>query len=48
MSWLWLSSVVLLTAAELNKVIKDASPVDKSPLGRDLASRLLEKNERVN
>ena len=33
MSWLWLSSVVLLTAAELNKVIKDASPVDKS-IGR--------------
>ena len=29
MSWLWLSSILLLTAAELNKVIKDASPVDK-------------------
>ena len=30
MSWLWLSSVFLLTAAELNKVIKDASPLGKS------------------
>jgi membrane protein len=29
MSWLWLSTLVLLTAAELNKVIKDASPVNK-------------------
>jgi membrane protein len=29
MSWLWLSSIVLLTAAELNKVIEDSSPVDK-------------------
>jgi membrane protein len=27
MSWLWLSSVVLLTAAELNSIIKDASPI---------------------
>jgi membrane protein len=34
MSWLWLSTVVLLTAAELNKVIKDASPVDK-PAGKN-------------
>lgn len=33
LSWLWLSSVVLLTAAELNAVIKDASPLDK-PVGR--------------
>jgi membrane protein len=32
MSWLWLSSILLLTAAEVNKVIKDASPVDK-PIG---------------
>lgn len=38
MSWLWLSSVVLLIAAELNKVIKDASPIDKP----DLAFHLLE------
>jgi membrane protein len=30
LSWLWLSSVFLLTAAELNKVIKDASPLGKS------------------
>jgi uncharacterized BrkB/YihY/UPF0761 family membrane protein len=30
LSWLWLSTVVLLTAAELNKVIRDASPVDKA------------------
>lgn len=30
MSWLWLSSVFLLTAAELNKVIKDASPLSRS------------------
>ncbi len=29
MTWLWLSTILLLTAAELNKVIKDASPVDK-------------------
>ena len=29
MSWLWLSSILLLTAAELNNVIKDASPIDK-------------------
>jgi membrane protein len=28
-SWIWLSTIILLTAAELNKVIKDASPVDK-------------------
>jgi membrane protein len=28
MSWLWLCSTVLLTAAELNAVIKSASPVD--------------------
>ena len=33
MTWLWLSSIVLLTAAELNKVVKDASPLDK-PNGR--------------
>ena len=36
MSWLWLSSVVLLTAAELNGVIKDASPVDKCDVARHL------------
>jgi membrane protein len=29
LSWLWLSAIVLLTAAELNKVIKDASPFGK-------------------
>jgi membrane protein len=29
MSWIWLSSVVLLAAAELNKVIEDASPLGK-------------------
>ena len=34
MSWLWLSAVVLLAAAELNKVIKDASPFGRSR-GRD-------------
>jgi membrane protein len=27
MSWLWLCSLDLLTAAELNKVIEDASPL---------------------
>jgi uncharacterized BrkB/YihY/UPF0761 family membrane protein len=30
LSWLWLSSVFLLTAAELNEVIKDASPMGRS------------------
>jgi membrane protein len=29
MSWLWLCSVTFLTAAELNKVIEDASPLGK-------------------
>ena len=29
MTWLWLSSIVLLTAAELNKVIKDAAPLEE-------------------
>ena len=29
MSWLWFSTILLLSAAEFNKVIKDASPVDK-------------------
>jgi membrane protein len=33
MSWLWLCSVELLAAAELNKVIEDASPLGK-PYGR--------------
>jgi membrane protein len=33
LSWLWLSAIVLLTAAELNKVIRDASPLGK-PVGR--------------
>jgi membrane protein len=33
MSWLWLCSVVLLTAAEINKVIEDASPLGK-PYGQ--------------
>jgi membrane protein len=33
MSWLWVSSIVLLTAAELNKVIEDASPLGK-PYGQ--------------
>ena len=32
-SWLWLCSVLLLTAAELNKVIEDASPLGK-PYGQ--------------
>ncbi|MHB1557820.1 MAG: YihY/virulence factor BrkB family protein, partial [Isosphaeraceae bacterium] len=27
MSWMWLCSVLLLAAVELNKVIKDASPL---------------------
>jgi membrane protein len=36
MSWVWLSSVFLLTAAELNKVIKDASPLDKPNLALHL------------
>ena len=29
MTWLWFSSILLLAAAEFNKVIKNASPVDK-------------------
>jgi membrane protein len=33
MSWLWISSIVLLVAAELNKVIEDASPLGK-PYGQ--------------
>jgi membrane protein len=33
MSWLWISSVELLAAAELNKVIEDASPLGK-PYGQ--------------
>jgi membrane protein len=33
MSWLWLCSLALLTAAELNKVIEDASPLGK-PYGQ--------------
>jgi membrane protein len=33
MSWLWICSVALLTAAELNKVIEDASPLGK-PYGQ--------------
>jgi membrane protein len=33
MSWIWISSVVLLAAAELNKVIEDASPLGK-PYGQ--------------
>jgi membrane protein len=31
MSWLWMCAVVLLAAAVLNKVIKDASPLGESP-----------------
>ena len=30
MSWIWLCAVTLLTAAEMNKVIKDASPLGDS------------------
>jgi membrane protein len=30
MSWIWLCAVALLTAAEMNKVIKDASPLGRS------------------
>jgi membrane protein len=33
MSWLWICSIELLTAAELNKVIEDASPLGK-PYGQ--------------
>ena len=33
MSWLWICSIVLLVAAELNKVIEDASPLGK-PYGQ--------------
>jgi membrane protein len=33
MSWLWLCSLALLVAAELNKVIEDASPGRRSRLG---------------
>jgi membrane protein len=29
MSWIWLCALTLLTAAELNKIIKDASPVGR-------------------
>jgi membrane protein len=29
MSWIWLCAITLLTAAEVNKVIKDASPVGR-------------------
>jgi membrane protein len=35
MSWIWLCSVALLIAAELNKVIEDASPLGK-PYGQKL------------
>ena len=31
MSWLWMCSVVLLAAAVLNRVIRDASPLGESP-----------------
>jgi membrane protein len=30
MFWLWISSVVLLTSAQINKIIEDASPLGKS------------------
>ena len=30
MTWIWLSAVTLLAAAEMNKVIKDASPLGRS------------------
>ncbi len=30
MSWIWLCALALLTAAEVNKVIKDASPLGDS------------------
>lgn len=43
MSWMWLCSVLLLAAAELNKVIKDASPLGHgcgpTPEGKDEDSR---------
>ncbi|MBV8231486.1 MAG: hypothetical protein JO329_16010, partial [Planctomycetaceae bacterium] len=28
--WFWISSVVLLTAAQINKVIEEASPLGKN------------------
>jgi membrane protein len=34
MSWIWLSSVQLLVAAELNKVIEDAATLKKHPTHR--------------
>jgi membrane protein len=40
MSWTWLSSVVLLVAAELNKVIKDASPLGRHPGGKRRSERV--------
>jgi membrane protein len=33
MSWFWICSITLLSAAELNKVIEDASPLGK-PYGQ--------------
>jgi len=47
MSWLWLCSVVLLTAAELNKVIEAASPLGK-PYGQKdetPSSRALDRDD---
>ena len=38
MSWLWICSIVLLVAAELNKVIEDASPLGK-PYGQKYEDR---------
>ena len=28
--WFWISSLVLLTAAQMNKIIEDASPLGKN------------------
>jgi membrane protein len=38
MSWLWLCSLELLVAAEFNKVIEDASPLDKSRVRKGKAA----------
>jgi membrane protein len=33
MTWVWICALTLLTAAEMNKVIKDASPLGEDPCG---------------
>ena len=46
MSWLWLCSIELLAAAELNKVIEDASPLGK-PYGEKHESSAVRHPSRL-